>query len=150
MQLVLVSACLLGQPVRYDGRHQQARHSVLARWLAQRRVLAVCPEVAGGLPVRAPAEIVGGDALQVLAGQARVLDAQGVDVSAAFVRGARQALDLARLKGVRLAVLKDNSPSCGSRQVYDGRFRHTRGGPGRECRAVARRGSAGLQRSPVR
>ena len=61
MEKVLVSACLLGEPVRYNGRDKRCEHDVLDRWLREGRVVAVCPEVAGGLPVpRPPAEIVNG------------------------------------------------------------------------------------------
>ena len=68
MEYILVSACLLGEPVRYDGSDKRFRHEVLQRWLDEGRVLSVCPEVAGGLPVpRMPAEISDG------AGGAKVL-----------------------------------------------------------------------------
>ncbi len=121
---VLVSACLLGQPVRYDGGHQLAHHPVLARWLAQGQVVAICPEVAGGLPTpRPPAEITtGGSGASVLAGRAQVHDSAGDDVTDAFARGARLALQLAQKHGIRVAVLKDFSPSCGSSHIYDGHF----------------------------
>lgn len=124
MQYVLVSACLLGRPVRYDGSHKHAAHEVLATWLREGRVVAVCPETAAGLPVpRPPAEVVGhGGGAAVLAGRARVMDAQGGDVSAAFVDGAAQALRQARQHAIRLAVLKQDSPSCGRATIYDGAF----------------------------
>ena len=124
MHAILVSACLIGRPVRYDGAHQRSSHPALQRWLAQGRVVPVCPEVAGGLPVpRAPAEIVGlGGGPAVLAGQAQVMDAQGRVLSAAFVAGAQQALALAQAQGIRVALLKEGSPSCGSQRIYDGRF----------------------------
>lgn len=124
MQYVLVSACLLGRPVRYDGSHKHVAHDVLAAWLRAGRVVAVCPETAAGLPVpRPPAEVVGqGGGAAVLAGHARVMDAQGGDVSAAFVEGAAQALRQARQQGIRLAVLKQDSPSCGTGTIYDGAF----------------------------
>ncbi|CUK15282.1 Uncharacterized conserved protein [Achromobacter ruhlandii] len=54
MQYVLVSACLLGHPVRYDGRSVPGDHAVLAGWLDAGRVVSVCPEVAGGLPIPRP------------------------------------------------------------------------------------------------
>lgn len=113
---VLVSACLLGQGVRYDGRDKRSHHPVLQAWLAQGRVLPLCPEVAGGLPVpRLPAEIeAGAGGAAVRAGVARVYDARGGDVTAAFARGAEAALALVRQHGVRMAVLKAGSPSCGS------------------------------------
>jgi uncharacterized protein YbbK (DUF523 family) len=123
-QRVLVSSCLLGHPVRYAGDAQACDHPALVRWTADGRVVAFCPEVAGGLPTpRPPAEIqaaAGGAA--VLRGRARVVDALGADVTAAFVAGARQAVLLAEAQGIRVAVLKEGSPSCGSCYVYDGSF----------------------------
>ncbi|WP_251865242.1 DUF523 domain-containing protein [Achromobacter sp. Marseille-Q4962] len=119
---VLVSSCLLGNPVRYDGRGAARVHPVLAEWRAQGRVVALCPEMAGGLPVpRPPAEIEpGADARAVLEGRARVLTLDGGDAGPAFVRGARAALQAARERDIRIAVLKEGSPSCGSGYVYDG------------------------------
>lgn len=124
MHKVLVSACLLGQPVRYDGGGQRSDSAVLQRWLDEGWVLPLCPELAGGLPVpRAPAEIgAGAGGGEVLAGRARVVDASGQDLTAAFVAGAEQALRAARQHGIRLAVLKEGSPSCGSARIYDGSF----------------------------
>ncbi|MFD4837008.1 DUF523 domain-containing protein [Achromobacter sp. NPDC058515] len=124
MQYVLVSSCLLGKPVRYDGRGVPNGDAVLARWLDEGRVVAVCPEVAGGMPVpRPPAEIEPGkDAAAVLAGHARVVATTGEDVTAPFVRGAREALAATQGRGIRMAVLKEGSPSCGSGYVYDGHF----------------------------
>ncbi|MEN5239233.1 MULTISPECIES: 2-thiouracil desulfurase family protein [Pseudomonas] len=119
---VLVSACLLGQPVRYDGR-ASGHPDLLQRWQAEGRVVPLCPEVAGGLPTPRPAaEIPGGQGSQVLDGQAQVRTASGEDVSAAFMAGAQRALELVRRHGIRVAVLKSGSPSCGNRQTYDGTF----------------------------
>lgn len=124
MNLVLVSACLLGSPVRYDGAHKRSSSAVLQRWVAEGRVVSVCPEVAGGLPVpRAPAEITAGaGGAAVLLGRAKVVDPQATDLSAQFVAGARHALQLALARGIRVAVLKEGSPSCGSGYIYDGTF----------------------------
>ncbi|HBY58963.1 MAG TPA: DUF523 domain-containing protein [Solibacterales bacterium] len=120
---VLVSACLLGEKVRYDGRDQDRRSTAIGRLLAEGRAVAVCPEVAGGLGVpRLPSEIQAGDGAGVLDGKMRVLDARGGDVTAAFVRGAEQALAVARDHGIRVAILKSRSPSCGNAGVYDGTF----------------------------
>ncbi|ORL67637.1 DUF523 domain-containing protein [Pseudomonas putida] len=119
---VLVSACLLGQSVRYDGR-DSGHPDLLQRWQAEGRVVALCPEMAGGLPTpRPPAEIPGGQGGAVLDGQAQVVTVAGSDVSAAFLAGARQALALVRQYGIRVAVLKSGSPSCGNRLTYDGTF----------------------------
>ncbi|AIV38665.1 DUF523 domain-containing protein [Streptomyces sp. CCM_MD2014] len=123
MERILVSACLLGRPVRYDGGAKPVGDAVVGRWRDEGRVVVFCPEVSGGLPVPRPAaEIVGGDGADVLDGVARVLTEGGEDVSRHFVRGARLALEAARGAGVRVALLKESSPSCGSLRVYDGRF----------------------------
>ncbi|MBZ8142117.1 purine-nucleoside phosphorylase [Rubrivivax gelatinosus] len=121
---VLVSACLLGEAVRWDGGHRRLDAALLRQWQAEGRVVGFCPECAAGLPVpRPPAEIEpGADAAAVLAGRARVLTQDGADQSAAFVAGAEAAWQAARDAGAVAALLKDASPSCGSRCVHDGRF----------------------------
>ena len=121
--MILVSACLLGQKVRYDGSDKDQRGALLNELIEQGRVLAICPEVAGGLSVpRLPAEIQKADGAAVLAGRARVLDSAGNDVTQAFLDGARQALQLAQQHNVKAAILKERSPSCGSQAIYDGTF----------------------------
>jgi uncharacterized protein YbbK (DUF523 family) len=115
----LVSACLLGMPLAYDGQGRLARE--LAPLVAQGRMVPVCPEVAGGLAIPRPcAEIVGGSGEDVLDGQARVVTADGQDVTAAYLEGAEAALATARRCGATKAVLKARSPSCGSSRIYDG------------------------------
>lgn len=122
MQKILVSRCLLGHRVRYDGG-AHGPFDQLQRWLDEGRVVALCPEVAGGLPTpRAPAEIHGGRGGAVLDGELAVLTVEGEDVTAAFVDGAEQALALVREHGIRLALLKARSPSCGNMENYDGSF----------------------------
>lgn len=123
-QKLLVSACLLGQAVRYDGAAKRCDHALLARWVAEGRVLPLCPELLGGLPVpRPPAEIGNGaGGAAVLAGSAQVVDVTGQLVSGAFLAGARRTLALAQAEGVRVAVLKEGSPSCGSARIRDGSF----------------------------
>ncbi|MEW7855632.1 DUF523 domain-containing protein [Pseudomonas chlororaphis] len=123
MHKILVSRCLLGHRVRYDGG-ASGPFDQLASWQAEGRVVALCPEVAGGLPTpRAAAEIPGGQGGEVLDGLARVITTEGEDVSAEFLSGARQALELVHEHGIRIAVLKANSPSCGNLLTYDGSFR---------------------------
>lgn len=125
MEKILVSACLLGQAVRYDGG-AHGPFAVLAQWQAQGRVLPLCPEVAGGLPTpRPPAEIIGGQGGQVLDGWVQVRSIEDVDVSAAFIAGAQSAVTLVRQHGIRIAVLKARSPSCGNLHSYDGSFSAT-------------------------
>jgi len=123
MVRVLVSACLLGEKVRYNGGDSASAHPILATWIAEGRVVPFCPEVAGGLGVPRPAaEIVGGDGGSVLTGAARIVTRDAADVTEAFRRGADLALNAAREAGARVAVLKDGSPSCGSSYIYDGTF----------------------------
>ncbi len=132
MEKILLSACLLGQAVRYDGGHKQIDDGILQRWLSEGRVVSLCPELAGGLSVPRPAAEIasGGTAADVLAMLAMVITAQGNDASLAYVHGAQQAAALAK-HDIRVAVLKDGSPSCGSSQVYDGSFNGKRiGGEG--------------------
>lgn len=118
---LLVSACLLGLPCRYDGGSCPV--TTLRHLAAQGHAIPICPEVAGGLPIpRPPAEMCGGGGGDVLDGRAWVVREDGTDVSDAFIAGARAALDLARRCGITRAVLKANSPSCGVGLVYDGTF----------------------------
>lgn len=122
MEKILVSRCLLGHRVRYDGG-ASGPFDVLEQWIAEGRVVPLCPEVAGGLPTpRAAAEIPGGQGSEVLDGVASVITTEGEDVSAQFLDGARQALELVHRHGIRVAVLKANSPSCGNLLTYDGTF----------------------------
>ena len=120
---VLVSSCLLGKPVRYDGSASTAKSAVLDRWIAEGRVVSFCPEIAGGFPVPRPAaEIIGAGGEAVLQGDATGVDVSGSDVTTYFRHGAQSALDTALAEGIRVAVLKDGSPSCGSSYIYDGNF----------------------------
>ena len=108
---VLVSACLLGVRCRYDGKGQGVPW--LEDLLLRCEPIPVCPEQLGGLATpRVPSERVGD----------RVVNREGADVTEAFRRGADEALRLAKLYGVRCALLKARSPSCGSREIYDGSF----------------------------
>ena len=128
MEKILVSACLLGEKVRYHGGDAASAHPTLRRWEKEGRLVAACPEVEGGLGTpRPPAEIVGSDGGRgVIARAALVRTRSGVDVTDHFTTGAAAALDAARRHGVRVAILKDGSPSCGNSFVYDGTFSGTR------------------------
>jgi len=118
---ILVSACLLGDPVRYDGGSRPLRHPQITTWLREGRLLRWCPEVAGGLPVPRPAaEVTDADGAGVFLGRARVVTAEGIDVSAHFVAGAQATLATCRREDIAIAILKENSPSCGSHYGYDG------------------------------
>ena len=111
---ILVSACLVGSPCRYDGRSVPSEDVI--RLSERYELMPVCPEVAGGLPTpRIPSERVGD----------LIINRAGQDVSAQYKRGALYALELCRLHGIRLALLKEKSPSCGSGLIYDGSFSGT-------------------------
>jgi uncharacterized protein YbbK (DUF523 family) len=121
---VLVSACLLGSPVRYNGSARLSHHAVLERWQGEGRVIPLCPEVAVGFPTPRPAaELLGtADGATVMAGRAQVVEKGGRDVSDLYCAAAEIALDEAVANGCRFALLTDGSPSCGSSFVYDGSF----------------------------
>lgn len=120
---ILVSACLLGRPVRYDGASRTIDDEQLRTWQAQGRVVAICPELTAGLGVPRPAaEIADGSGESVLLGKVNVVTADGADLTNQFIAGAQAALALAQAEGCRFALLTDGSPSCGSSVVYDGSF----------------------------
>lgn len=110
---ILVSACLLGCPCRYDG--QGKKHPEVEALRARgHELIPVCPEVQGGLPTpRLPAE---------RQSDGRVVNQEGADVTQAYQTGAELALKAALEQGCELAILKERSPSCGSGQIYDGTF----------------------------
>lgn len=124
---ILISACLLGERVRYHGGDAALSDGILDRWRREGRLVPICPEVAGGLAVPRPAaEIQGAGGHAVLRGIARVVTSEGADVTDAFLAGARAGLEASLRDGARVAVLKEGSPSCGSKEVYDGAFRGKR------------------------
>ncbi|NRR22357.1 DUF523 domain-containing protein [Brevibacillus sp. MS2.2] len=117
----VISACLIGCECRYD--QKSCLDQELEQLLREGKAIPVCPEQLGGLPTpRPPAEIIGGTGEDVLDGKARIIDNTGQDVTEEFLMGANQALKLAKTVGATSAILKENSPSCGSSFVYDGSF----------------------------
>lgn len=111
MEKVLISACLLGTPCRYDGK---SKPCAAARQLKEKyELIPVCPESLGGLAIpRQPSEIVGD----------RVLSKGGEDITEQFRSGAMRTLQIAGENRCTLAVLKEKSPSCGSGIIHDGSF----------------------------
>ena len=106
---LLVSACLLGQPVRYDGKSKGLKElGWLKRLETEGRLVVICPEVAGGLPTPRPAAERAGE---------RVITTTGFDVTEEFQSGAEQALALCQKHNIRFALLKAKSPSCGMERV---------------------------------
>ena len=114
MENLLISACLLGIPCRYDGRSVRA---VDVSALRQKyNLIPVCPEIYGGLPTpRTPSERQGD----------RTVMKDGTDVTENYLRGAKAAYDLCRELDCKKALLKERSPSCGKGKIYDGTFSGT-------------------------
>jgi uncharacterized protein YbbK (DUF523 family) len=123
--MILVSSCLAGLKVRYNGTHC-LDHKIL-QLVEENKAVTICPELLGGLTTpREPAEIIGGDGEDVLDGRAKVVNKSGKDVTAFFVKGAYAALEKAKEIGATIVVLKENSPSCGSSMIYNGEFMGTK------------------------
>ena len=111
---VLVSACLLGIKVRFDGK-SKANEELIEK-LNNYEFIPVCPEVWGGLPTpRVPSEIIND----------KVINKDGIDVTDNYMRGAIETLELARKFNIKKAILKSKSPSCGKGKIYDGSFTGT-------------------------
>lgn len=106
---IFISACLLGCPCRYDGKSKP--HPKALALAETYTLIPFCPECYGGLPTpRKPAEIVG----------EYVRTREGEDVTLPYRRGAKMALEIYRLTGCSVAILKEKSPSCGCGKIYDG------------------------------
>lgn len=112
----LISACLLGAECKYSGGSNALPEDTLVALKEKYELIPVCPECYGGLTTpRAPSERRGD----------KVVSKTGADVTAQFQKGAQTALHLAEIFGARLAIFKENSPSCGSGTIYDGTFTGT-------------------------
>ena len=116
MKRLLVSACLLGFDCKYSGGNNALEGETVRALRRKWALVPVCPELSGGLSVpRVPSE----------RRAERVVSREGADVTAAFEKGAAVACRLCERFGCRTALLKENSPSCGSGSIYDGSFSGT-------------------------
>lgn len=114
---ILISACLLGQRVRYDAKIKTITDPLLKKWQEQGILLPACPEVLAGLPTPHPAaEIKMTGKIETQAGD---------NMTEAFHQGAHKTLLLAQQHHIKIAILTERSPSCGSNQIYDGSFSNT-------------------------
>ena len=115
MKKLIISACLLGEPCRYDGKSKPCQD--IQKLKGDYLFLPVCPECMGGLPTpRPPAE---------LQWDGRVVNREGIDVTAQYRKGAERVLEIAQREGCEIALLKEKSPSCGKGMIYDGSFTGT-------------------------
>ena len=111
---IMVSACLLGDNVKYNGGNN--KNDVLIKFLENHEIIKICPEVMGGLSIpRVPSEIR----------KNKIFNKEGIDVTNYFMDGARKVLELAKKENIKVAILKERSPSCGSEFIYDGTFTGT-------------------------
>lgn len=111
MENLLISACLLGTPCRYDGASK--KYEGVEALSKKYNLIPVCPEVLGGLPTpRTPSERIGD----------RVVMKDGRDVTKNYFDGAKEALKTAKRFGCKKALLKARSPSCSPAMIYDGSF----------------------------
>ena len=114
MRKILVSECLYGgRIVRYDGGDVPLFDPIFLKWKEEGRLVPICPEVFGGLPTPRPDAQRSG---------CKVIIGTGEDVTEPFRRGAEEALRLAIEHDVAFCIMKADSPSCGSKEIYDGTF----------------------------
>ena len=118
---VLISACLLGKNCRYNGGHSKLNelNKFDVEWIP------VCPEESGGLGTPRPSAEMQGSAEDILNGKGKVLTNKGKNITAEFIQGAEQSLQLGLGAEVKIAILKSKSPSCGIGKIYDGSFTKT-------------------------
>lgn len=110
---IMVSACLLGDNVKYNGSNN--KNNELIEFLKNYEVFKVCPEVMGGLSIpRIPSEIR----------DKKIINREGIDVTKEYELGAKEVLEIIKKENIKIAILKENSPSCGSNYIYDGTFNH--------------------------
>lgn len=117
----IISACLLGIPCRWNKKGKAAKEAI--NIFLKGKSIAICPEIIAGFPTpRKPCEIVGGDGHDVIIGKARVLDEHGYDQSKQYIKGAKIVLKMVNDLGIKKAILKSGSPSCGVDKIYSGKF----------------------------
>lgn len=113
MEKLLISACLLGDNTKYNGKNNKID---LSKILSCYELYKVCPEVDGGLSIpRDPSEIK----------DDKVISNKGLDVTSNYFAGAKHALDICKKYNIKKALLKEKSPSCGKNYIYDGTFSST-------------------------
>jgi len=117
MRKILISSCLLGENVKYNGGNNSILENEFLQFLKKYNFLIpICPEVDGGLSVpRFPVEIMNNKAINT----------EGIDKTTEFTNGAKIALEQAIQYGVKMAIMKSKSPSCGKNLIYDGSFTKT-------------------------
>ncbi len=123
---IIISSCMCGNQVRYNGSgagNLIVENNIVKKWHQENRLILVCPELLAGLTTPRPAaEIFGCGGESVFSGQGKVVSQDGQDFTDDFIQGVIQALKIVKLHNVKLAILKDYSPSCGTENIHDGSF----------------------------
>ena len=120
-ETILVSACLLGLPTRYDGKAKRSQDVLDYLQRENLTPIPVCPEQLAGMTTpRDKTFFLSGDGRAVLAGNGEAVSENGLSMNVIFCRGAKMTREIARLSGCRRALLKEGSPSCGVHRVYLG------------------------------
>jgi uncharacterized protein YbbK (DUF523 family) len=114
--MYLVSACLAGSKCRYDG--SDCPNKIVQDLVKDGKALSFCPEMLAGLPTPREACEIRTD----ISGNKKVIGRSGRDYTKEFLKGAELTLAICKAKGVKEAILKSKSPSCGCGQIYDGTF----------------------------
>jgi len=113
LKKVLISGCLYGDLVRYDGKPVDFKEPLFLKWKEEGRLIPFCPEVFGGLEVPRSDCQRRGD---------KVFNRLGEDVTEEFIKGSREAVRIAKENDIAFAIMKERSPTCGSSIIYDGTF----------------------------
>ena len=120
-EVKLVSACLLGVECRWDGKSKPC--DKLIEMMKEGELIPVCPEQLGGLSTpRIPSEVMDGNGKSVVDGKNKVMNRDGKDVTANYIKGAKEALKIAKMVGATEFIGANKSPSCGKGLTYDGSF----------------------------
>ncbi len=113
---ILISSCLLGNNVKYNGGNNILGEENLEKLKSKYELYPCCPEVDGGLPTpRIPCEIISQEPV-------KVINKGNEDKTEQFLLGADKALQICKQNNIKIALLKSNSPSCSNKYVYDGTF----------------------------
>ena len=113
MEKILISACLVGDKCNYEGKSNYTPK--IKDLLEKYELVPFCPECEGGLTTpRDPSERI----------KDKVVSSKGRDVTYQYEKGAELAYNICMYLGIKTAILKKHSPSCGSNEIYDGTFSH--------------------------
>ena len=108
----IISACLVGINCKWDGKNKCIPK--LREQFLKGELLPLCAEQLGGLSTpRAPSGILGGTGKEVITGECKVINSNKEDVTKQFLKGAYKILDIAKVMGIKEAILKKTSPACG-------------------------------------